>query len=321
MSKHNEGARLEGQASQVWGLDDGYGEIKVAGANGMFAMPSLIRSGARLELGAEGRENPISHTEGQPFTVGDGIDTLNTRFDGYERSPMNRVMSLHALLTQGFREGDTVVTGLPVRLFFRQDGSINEEAVKARKASLMIEVQDAAHQPLPKPGKVKVVAQGLTALMALDCESAAILDVGARTMDATVFQGGRILMDRTGGRNLGVLDMQARFAERIAKRFDYPLADHLVYRAFRDGKVKVMGKDHDLSEEREAAIREVASNIWQEAASIFRTVQDVDNIVLIGGGAEFLGLPGEKGGFPYPHVRVADDPIFANAQGMLAYGR
>jgi len=299
--------------ARVWGLDDGFGEIKVAGSDGRIAIPSLIRPGARLELGSNGLENAIYHTEGQSFTMGGGVDTLNTRFDGYERSPMNRVMSFHALMSQGFAEGDTVVTGLPVRLYFRADGSVNTEAIEARKASLQVDVLDAQQKVLPKPGKIKVVAQGLAALMTLNCGSAAILDVGARTMDATVFQGGRILMDRTGGRNLGVLDMQARFAERIARHFDYPLADHLVYRAFREGKVKVMGKEHDLSADREAAIQEVAANIWQEATSIFRTVQDVDAVILIGGGAAFLGRA-------FPHVQIASDPVFANAQGMFAYG-
>ena len=304
--------------ARVWGLDDGFGEIKVAGSEGQVAIPSLIRPGARLELGPNGRENAIYHTEGQSFTMGDGVDTLNTRFDGYERSPMNRAMSLHALLSQGFTAGDTVVTGLPVRLYFRADGSVNTDAIEARKASLQVDVLDARQVVLPKPGKVKVLAQGLAALMTLDCESAAILDVGARTMDATVFHGGRILMDRTGGRNMGVLDMQARFAERIAKHFAYPLADHLVYRAFRDGRVKVMGQEHDLSADREAAIQEVAGSIWQEAASIFRTVQDVDGVILVGGGAAFLGAPCREK--PWPHVQVASDPVFANAQGMFAYG-
>lgn len=310
--------------AKIWGLDDGFGEIKVAwgeahqGAIGQIAIPSLIRPGARLELGKNGQGNAIYHTESQSFTMGGGVDTLNTRFDGYERSAMNRVMSFHALLSQGFTEGDTVVTGLPIRLYFRADGSANKEAIEARKASLLVDVLDAAHKPLPKPGRVKVIAQGLAALMALqsvDIESAAILDVGARTMDATVFQDGRILMDRTGGRNLGVLDMQARFAERIAGLFPYPLESHLVYRAFRDGKIKIMGQEHDLSAERLAAIQEVTLNIWQEAASIFRTVQDVDKVVLIGGGAAFM-----ESSSPWPHVQKTADPVFANAHGMLAYG-
>jgi len=297
----------------LWGLDDGYGEIKVVGEGQRFILPALIRAGARLELGANGRENAIYHTQGQSFTIGDGLDILNTRVDGYERSAMNRILCFHALLAQGFQEGDAIVTGLPIRLFFRPDGSINEEAVEARKASLRMDVLDANHQRLPKPGKIDVVAQGLAAILSLEGD-AAILDVGARTMDATVFQGGRILMDRTGGRNLGVLDMQKRFAERIAGRFAYPLEDHLVYKAFRTGKMKVMGKEYDLSADREAAIAEVAANIWQEAVGIFRTVQDVDRIVLVGGGAQFLGTP-------YPHVEIASDPVYANAQGMLVYGQ
>lgn len=298
---------------KVWGLDDGFGEIKVASEAGTSAIPSLIRSGARLELGANGLENAIYHTEGQAFTIGGGMDTLNTRFDGYERSAMNRVLSFHALLSQGFVQDDTVVTGLPVRLYFRADGSVNSEAIEARKASLQVDVLDAAQKVLPKPGKVKVVAQGLAALVTLNSDNAAILDVGARTMDATVFQGGRILMDRTGGRNIGVLDMQSRFAERIARHFAYPLADHLIYRAFRDGKIKVMGQEHDVSEDREKAIQEVSQNIWQEASSIFRTVQDVDAVILVGGGASFLGQH-------WPHVQVAPNPVFANAEGMFAYG-
>ncbi|MDD2749160.1 MAG: ParM/StbA family protein [Acidithiobacillus sp.] len=300
---------------KVFGLDDGFGEIKVSGENGNAVIPSLVRPGARLELGTDGQGNAIYHTEGQAFTMGGGVDTLNTRFDGYERSAMNRVMSFHALLSHGFAEGDTIVTGLPVRLYFRPDGSINKEAIDARKASLRVEVLDADHTPLPKPGKIRVAAQGLAALMTLNGESAAILDVGARTMDATVFQDGRILMDRTGGRNLGVLDMQARFAERIAGQFAYPLESHLVYRAFRDGHIKVMGKNYDLEADRKAAIQDVSLNIWQEAASIFKTVQDVDSVVLIGGGASFM-----MESSPWPHVQMAADPIFANAQGMLAYG-
>lgn len=302
--------------NKVWGLDDGFGEIKVSWDGGHGVIPSLIRPGARLELGKNGQENAIYHTDGQSFTIGGGLDTLNTRFDGYERSPMNRVLSYHALLQHGFSAGDKIVTGLPVRLYFQPDGTINKEAVAARIASLKVTVLDAEKNPVPAPGEIKVIAQGLAALVTIDCESAAILDVGARTMDATVYQNGRILMDRTGGRNLGVLDMQARFAERIAKKFDYPLENHLVYRAFRDKKIKVMGKEYDLTKDCDEAIKEVSMNIWQEAASIFRTVQDVDVIMLIGGGATFM-----QQSSPWPHVKVAPDAVFANAQGMLNYGK
>ena len=143
-------------STKTWGLDDGFGEIKVAGEKKVTAIPSLIRPGARLELGQGGVENAIYHTEGQSFTMGGGVDTLNTRFDGYERSAMNRVMSFHALLSQGFQEGDRVVTGLPVRLYFKADGSVNKEAIEARKASLKIDVLDAQKKVLPKPGEIKV---------------------------------------------------------------------------------------------------------------------------------------------------------------------
>lgn len=299
---------------RIFGQDDGYGEIKVVGDGGQACLASLIRSGAWLELGDGGRENAIYHTEDQPFTIGDGMNVLNTRFDGYERSAINRVLSMHALLSQGFEEGDTVVTGLPIRVFFRADGTINKEAVQARRDSLQIDVRDARGEVLPKPGKVQVMAQGLAALMALEESNVAILDVGARTMDAAVFQNGQILMERTGGRNLGVLDMQQRFAGRIAGKFTaYPLPDHMIYRAFREGHIRIMGKDVDLEADRGAAIKEVAQTIWQEAMGIFHTVEDVDRVLLIGGGAGFLGAP-------YPHVVVADNPVYANAKGMYLYG-
>src|SRR3546814_10828368 len=86
----------------------------------------------------------------------------------------------------------------------------------------------------------------------------------------------------------------------------------------RTGRLKLYGKDHDVSDLVTQAISEVAGQVLRAAQRLIAgDGYDLSAILLVGGGAavfeELRGL--------FPHGSVVKEPEFANARGILKFLR
>ncbi len=324
------------------GLDDGYAYTKVALPDGrLVAIPSRGRIGhAGVTWMASGPQRIFEYdTEGSRYAVG-RVDGDSTCFDGYPISGLHRVIAQHALQEAKLAgHSVNVVSGLPVSSFYFRDGQKRSQAIELKRASLKIPVQPvssgglyatqnlpvsvAFHEVIPEalaawydqvivPGKESAVldARQLSATMA-------IVDIGGRTTDYVVVKDQGVVHGSSGSLTKGLLDVQARVAQDIQKRFNLEaIGEQCLAAAVERNTVRLHGKDHDVSDIVEAARHELIEQIHAETRRQLGGGAQLDAVIFVGGGSAALA-PDLAGWFP--HQRIAEHPAFANARGMLKY--
>jgi plasmid segregation protein ParM len=329
-------------------IDDGYGEIKVTDGERVRTFPSraisgrIVRSrfsdGGFLVDGA-----PILESDGAIFTIQDGANAEDTRFDDWPNSALNRILCRYAAMEMGMKEGGQLITGLPMSVYFKEDGEVNRNAVKARVASLKRPVvqhlPDGVTRQLAAPERIKILPQGLAAIFdyillnpeAEGIDMVGVVDIGSRTTDVAVYilsnhEDSMIEMSRSGGFRRGVSDLVDAMALELQKSLRLaaqpPLAS--ASQALRTGKFKVAGKLHNVESQRLHVLRTILPSILAEAESILSAgsgaagLMDLDRILLVGGGAY---LAQSIGIALWEQGKIPDQPEFANVRGMAKLGR
>jgi plasmid segregation protein ParM len=203
------------------GVDDGYHQTKVVLGNGVtLSIPSTARLGRPdvLSLGRDGQADVQEYeTEEVRYSAG-RIEGEDTVFNEYPHSPLNRVIVHHALRMAGLSgKPVNLVTGLPVDSYFlkgRQAGP-NKTLIERKIASLAVPVTPCDDTAPVEVRYHMVLAEGLAAYFdyVVDVDAAgvvsrnrvrekeqvAIIDIGGRTSDYAVIDGGRgIKLDESG---------------------------------------------------------------------------------------------------------------------------
>lgn len=318
-------------------IDDGYAQTKLYGVdeNGnvvKHVMRSSVRPG-RYGLGAisgTGNVGLYETDDDGPFTVSDEIESENTQFDGFHLSAMNRVLVNHALVSGGFGGKNVdIMTGLPVADFFIR-GLKDEDKIAAKKENLKKPISlDSGDGLVANINQVDVGCQAVAAWVdfALNDDlserdgvdgAVAIVDIGGRTTDiATVVNGQSIDHARSGTANIGVLDVYKAVENAIGIQFkmrdEFPIAT--IDEAVRTGKIRIWGKEEDVSELVSDTIKEYESKISREVERRIGSGAAMTAVVFVGGGsALFKDIAGT-----FPNGHLPEDPEFANARGLFKY--
>lgn len=320
-------------------VDDGYAQMKIFGdapdGHGIkpFVMRSAIAVGRRGLGTIDGRETVDAwETDGKAFTVSDAIQTENTQIDSFHFSDMNRVLINHALYAAGYGGREvSLVAGLPVANFFAH-GIRNDEAIERKKENLLKAVKlTSSDAPVAKITNVRIGCQAVAAYVDWllddtlqernDPESrVAIVDIGGRTTDiAVVIGGSQIDHDKSGTANVGVLDVYSAVERGIQKSFSIPdrFALNHLDRVVRSGKVRLFGKDEDISMVVRDAISEQEEKIRLECERKIGTGATLDAIVFVGGGSALFKTINTK----FRNAVMVDNPELANARGMWKFFR
>jgi plasmid segregation protein ParM len=116
-----------------------------------------------------------------------------------------------------------------------------------------------------------------------------------------------------------MLNVKHQVANGIQERFDLEsLSEPLVAHAVEHKVVRVQGKDHDVVELVEVAMREVVERIFAETRRQLGLGVELDRVLFVGGGT--VALAAHIANW-FPHQAFAENPAFANARGMLKYLR
>ena len=330
-------------------IDDGYGDLKIGNGRHFRVFPSKAISGrvvrsryvdGNFEIGGA----PLLESEGSIFTIQDGANAEDTRFDDWPNSTLNRTLCRHAAAEMGMRDGDNLVTGLPMSVYFERDGRVNQKAVQRRVESLKKPVvqhlNDGMQRHLAVPGRIKIIPQGMAAIFdhliqedgqMMRLEAVGVVDIGARTTDVAVYllqDGGEnaIEVSRSGGFRRGVSDLVDALAQELQKALRLPAQPPFSTAAasLRTGKFKAAGQDHNVDSQRLHVLRTVLPGILQEAEQILSAGQgaaglmDLDRILLVGGGAylaESIGLS------LWEQTHIPRSPELANVRGMVKLGQ
>lgn len=321
----------------VVGVDDGFAMTKVVVMQGgvvikRLMIPSRARSGVHgtTVIGDSGDESDIDsryETEGVIYTVANLADSESARFDEYPFSGMNRAIITHALRAAGLGGKQVrIATGLPLGTFYK--GSAPDAGVIQRKIqSLLTAVRPLDDSAVAKIDSHNVFPEGLAAWVdyAVDeagnirqnlDEAVGIIDIGGRTTDiAVVLPGRQIDHARCGSADLGVLNVIEEVAIAIKKERDVTLGADKIEPALRTGKVKLWGKDVDITPLIEQAVVSVMGAILREVNRRLGSAVDLDKVILVGGGAHVFGTVAKQ----YPNIDIPQDPEFANARGFAKY--
>lgn len=130
----------------------------------------------------------------------------------------------------------------------------------------------------------------------------------------------RVIEKRSHSVNRGMHDVFTVIADGISK------SEHTQFRDFeridvalRTGKrPKIFGKEHDLSNHALAA-RKIAEEAVAEMLRYVGDGSDIDNVILVGGGAFFF-KPAINEVFPKHKIRELGDGLYANVRGFQIAG-
>jgi plasmid segregation protein ParM len=318
------------------GCDDGFSNTDVvvldeAGNVKSTKITSRARSGmftTTQVAGLTGDVTPVYETEGLKFTVG-LEDGESAGFEDYPYSHMNRAIVHHALRVAGLGgKKIRLCTGLPLERYF--NGDVPDDAVIARKMqSLGKAVKSVDGTPVAEIVEQYVFAEGLAGWMdyavsgdgifrAPEDETVGFLDLGGRTADMGVIRpGARVDFARCSTVNFGMLNVVDELVPVLTRKFDATLPHATIEKALVSRKVRLFGKDVDISVEVASAVRNVADSILNEANRCLGKGADLDKVLIMGGGAYVFDVVKNA----FPHAVVLPDPELANARGFAKFMR
>lgn len=341
---HQRQASIAGNPMQVVqvGLDDGYAYTKVALPDGrLVSVPSRARIGAAGVTWIRDVEQRIFEyeTAGTVYSVG-AVDGEPTQFDEYPGSALNRVIVQHALQEAGLSGRSLhMVTGLPVAAFYRGDGQQRRQAIQTKRDGLKLTVEPvfakksstrqalkasiAFHEVIPEAlaAWYDYVIVTLDDGVTLDADRlnapVAIVDIGGRTTDYVVVQDQGVVHGSSGSLNRGMLDVKLSVANLIQERFDlHELGEQIISRAVDTNRLRLHGKDHDVSDMVMNAKRELVERLYAETRRKLGLGVELDRVLFVGGGSAALSSDIADW---FPNQTIADHAAFANARGMLKY--
>ncbi len=101
---------------------------------------------------------------------------------------------------------------------------------------------------------------------------------------------------------------------------EYPksnLTDHQIADAIVEGKFKEFGEWVDISDLLADVLPMLAEDIIGKASSLWGSGANLSSIIITGGGSRLIG---EHIKAAFPHAKLVEDPVFANAIGYYRYG-
>lgn len=313
------------------GVDDGHYSIKLIGDNKeMITIPSRGMQG-RHTIATGDDDEGFYQTEGVSYTVNEYLQNAeDTRFNDYPKSNLNRVLVHHALCIAGFGgKNVSIATGLPVSYYYLNSGEKNEALIESKVRSLSKPVTSA--KPTAKIVHNVVTTEAIAAyfdqLMDMDGHPSddyeeladamvGVIDVGGKTTDcAVVYPGGKAVDSaRSGSNDNGVLKLNAAVDSKLRTAFELDnVVPRMIESAIRHGKVKISGKEHDVSAMVNEEKQKLADAIMAGVRTKIGSGKDLDFILFVGGGAIVLR---DQLASHFPHARFPDRPEFANARGM-----
>lgn len=320
----------------VRALDLGWGYTKLSraaagGAIEFLAFPSLAprHVGTNLSgsvLGA--RDTVVVDVDGTLYEVGPDSADLDTNDasrnlnDAYIHTEQYRAVFLGALHYIGEPVIDVLVVGLPLSNMHNADKlkalMVGQHRVNGGKT---VEVKDALVLPQPLGGLYYCIGlkDTMPELEFIAEEMNLVIDPGFLTFDFLVSNGSKAIENRSGAHNSGVSKVLRAVAESVSARYGIKYENlSAIDRGLRRRKIKINGETVELDEH----IRNTRS-VLEGAVNYMRNLvgdgSDIDNIILLGGGAAIYRRTIEQY-YPKHRIVAIEDTQLANVRGFQAAG-
>lgn len=319
------------------GLNIGYHAAKVVGAGRRAFFLSAVGSPDRPHFALSNTDG-IVLLEPQHVLVGEEAVQqsrfLNRREDrAWIESDEWYLLALAALseLTQATNAEFTVVTGLPVafygdRAIVRQRLEGQHRVRREGRVGQTLTVTQA--YPVPEPfGTLFDVLwdeRGQVRDGRVATGEAGVLDIGSKTTNMLSVSRIREIGRESDSIEVGAWDVVRALREWLALPENCPhlkLRDHELAKAIISRQVTYYGKTIDLTSVVDEITTRLAAQIVAQAGQLWRdSLARFVLVIITGGGALMLGDKIRS----YPGLQnavIANDPVFANANGFLKYAR
>ena len=324
----------------VIGLDVGYSNLKIAVGDVETVPRVMVRPAGAAPLDRLGERIGARHLPDAVIVDVGGQRWAATvepaRFEGWQRSlhadytatPAYRALVKAALVLSERPLVECLVTGLPVEQ--ARDPKRREalrRALIGRHAteSGNIDVADVRIVPQPVGALVDLLWSDLAAqtLTRIEEGTVLVLDAGFYSFDWALVVAGELRRGASGTSLEAMSVLLERAAERIAEQRGgrpQPLALEAALRR---------GQEHLLVLGERVALKPVLADAADEVADVAmealrqalrRECSHVDLVVVTGGGGALYGRR-VSALCPGAEVRLARDPVGANARGFFHYGR
>ncbi|WP_031404781.1 ParM/StbA family protein [Thiomonas sp. FB-Cd] len=271
------------------GIDIGRSGVKIAGPRARVPIfPALACPAVAVEPGPERQraEHDTVQVDGQAWFVGESAQihggATNSTYAGFEASPQYVALAEAALRRATEADGvapKRIVVGVP------------SEAGHTERARV-----ESTWRRIAPHAALRVVAQPAGALIAAASdhprlleETVIVADVGQYSSDLVISAQGRPMAGSfvsLPGVRFAVQHLAAALRERLVGS---PTHDALE-RALRDGRLPHLLKVHDVHDEAKAAVAAMTALIRAGIQRLMTARQDVQVLLLAGGGAPLLDL-------------------------------
>ncbi len=297
------------------GVDIGYGVTKAVQSDGQVKhFRSIVGVGVPETFGISKSNFTVVEVEGNPYTVGEAAKQ--------HRLPIIIVRSRNIIESIAYRAllmasvGDvkgshSVVTGLPLG-YFNADKS---RVMKRFKEILPGSEIKIVPQPIGSFYDLLFDDDGEIQHAEFMDKRVAVLDIGTYTTDLLVTDKGTPVAGVSGSIEIGIDTLFTEIRKNLL-----PMRRNIgsveIDTALRTNTMKRRGEQMDISDILAEAKAAVAANIWSWTNARLGTEEDMEALVLTGGGGEIL-----RNYFTQGNIITPKSPFLSNAIGFCKIAR
>ena len=222
---------------------------------------------------------------------------------------------------------DLLVLGLPVQIYTSHKDDLKarvegEHAIPTSSGEMSkVIVREVRVIPQPIGGFLDYTLRPRGAYQQMRNQMNLIIDPGFFTLDWVVSEGVKMMDSRSGSIEGGMSSVISTIAEQIGKEIRIQIDDHHpIDEALRNGKKpRFFGKEHDITPYIKVAHEKTRQFVAALANRVGKQGMDIDNIVIVGGGANFF-KPVIQEKFGNHNIEVSESSVFANVRGFQMVG-
>lgn len=332
-------------------VDAGSGNIaltftdETSGKRVTSVIPALVLEGNQQSFASESSSTWLT-TDAQgkerAYTVmKKGYDLYDTCDPDYQVSAAHRVLITDALFRAGLGGRDVIIgETLPVNQFYSAVGVINEKRIQQKTDSLKTPVANVNASEPANIIHVEVFPEAVPAVVSAQsdnpdlakAESTLVIDLGRFTCDIAVVDA-ELMPVKKASYEHGVQKMIERvhallpqFEAKLGKSFgasdlSVDSIDAIIRQGYIGSRLEsAKSKRIDITEVIDQAASELADKIWQDVRALHRNTRDIDVVLVVGGGANYIagklaGLTDHTADW-HDVVVVPDNPEMAIVRGV-----
>lgn len=240
----------------------------------------------------------------------------------------NLMLAALSEITTGTPEA-TIVAGLPVAFYEADKDILKNKLQGVHKFTREGRKQQTINVPrsvtVPEPFGTLFDClwnnEGKVAAPEIATGNIGIVDFGGKTTNLLSVSRMKEIGRKTASVNVGGWDMVRavrRWLNNECPKLN--LRDHEIRQSIITKSVRYYGKPVDISEIVTSTSHDLIEQVIAQATQLWNGAANLDAVLITGGGALLLG--DQILAHPnFPHARIVDDPVMANARGFWKYAR